>query len=47
MFKVKSLTTFWKLANENDVLVETLWVINTLKDLETKGREQYRLTRKA
>jgi hypothetical protein len=44
LFKVKTPTNFWKLANDNDVMVETLWAINTLEDLETKGREPYRLS---
>jgi hypothetical protein len=44
LFKVKKATNFWKLANDNDVMVETLWAINTLEDLETKGRAPYSLT---
>jgi hypothetical protein len=44
LFKVKSPTNFWKLANDNDIMVETLWAINTCEDLETKGRDPYGLT---
>ena len=44
LFKVKTATNFWKLANDNDIMVETLWAINTCEDLETKGRDPYGLT---
>jgi hypothetical protein len=44
LFKVKKAENFWKLANDNDIMVETLWAINTCEDLETKGRDPYGLT---
>ena len=44
LFKVEKPTNLWKLADDNDVKVETLWVINTYEDLETRGGQPYRLT---
>jgi hypothetical protein len=44
LFKVKHPTNFWKLANDSDTMVETLWAINTGEDLGTKGRQPWKLT---
>jgi len=44
LFKVKERTNLWKLANDSDMMVETLWAINTCKDLGAKGRQPWDLT---
>ena len=44
LFKIKTPTNLWKLANDSDMMVETLWAINTCKDLGAKGRQPWDLT---
>uniref|UniRef100_A0A7S0MB41 Uncharacterized protein n=1 Tax=Cryptomonas curvata TaxID=233186 RepID=A0A7S0MB41_9CRYP len=44
LFKVKKSTNFWKLANDNDTKVETLWAINTGEDRQTNGGKMRKLT---
>ena len=44
MFKIKSPTNLGKLAKDSDMMVGTLWAINTCKDLGAKGRQPWDLT---
>jgi len=44
LFMVEKPTNFWKLANDSDTKVETMWAINTCEDLGAKSGRPWGLT---